>query len=242
MQYANTNGAGLSASDIVISSDRSQNDTISVRVGKDAQAVFTKLFGVNSVTVHASAAARSDGVSSADYVAPVAVSSEHPMLGCTPSPCFGATQLDMVDLKAKGGPNAAGNFSLLNLQIGAGGSVGDSTLADWLTIGYNADMPLGVYTGVPGAKFNGSQFQTALAGRVGQEVLFPVYTPPIVLSGSNAQFNIIGWVGFHVTGFDANGNTGKVYGWFTRRVSGGIQVSTGSNIPDNGVRAVQLVN
>ena len=241
MQYANANGAGLSPSDIVISSDRAPNDTISVRVGKEAPAVFTKLFGIAAVTLHANAAARSDGVSSAEYVAPVAVSSKHPMLGCTPPPCAGATQLDMVDLKAKGGPNAAGNFSLLDLRINGGGSVGDSTLADWLTNGYDAYMPLGVYTGVPGAKFNSSQFQAALAGRVGQEVLFPVYKPPIVGSGSNAQFNIIGWVGFLITGSSGSGNSGTIYGSFKRFIAQGLQSSNPGSQSDFGVRAVQLV-
>ena len=241
LQYANANGAGLLPSDIVISSDRAPNDTISVRVGKAAPAVFTKLYGVNSVTIHASAAARSDGVSSAEYVAPVAVSSKHPLLGCVPPPCSGATQLDMVDLKAKGGPNAAGNFSLLDLRINGGGSVGESTLADWLTNGYNASMPLGVYTGAPGAKFNGSQFQAALAGRVGQEVLFPVYRPPILLSGSNAQFNIVGWVGFQITGSSGQGNSATIYGSFTRFIAQGLQASNPGSQFDFGVRAVQLV-
>ena len=241
MQYANANGAGLAASDIVISSDRAPNDTISVRVTKPAPAVFTKLYGVNSVTLHASAAARSDGISSAEYVAPVAVSSKHPMLGCTPPPCAGATQLDMVDLKAKGGPNAAGNFSLLDLIFNDGGSVGGATLADWLANGYNAAMPLGEYDGVPGAKFNGSQFQAALAGRVGQEVLFPVYKPPIVLSGSNAQFNIIGWVGFLITGSSGSGNSGTIYGSFKRYIAQGLQATNPGSQSDFGVRAVQLV-
>ena len=225
----------------MISSDRYPNDTISVRVGKEAPAVFTKLFGISSVTVHAGAAARSDGVASAQYVAPVAVSSKHPMLGCKPPPCSGATQLDMVDLKAKGGPDASGNFSLLDLGINSGGAVGDSTLADWLTNGYDAYMPLGVYEGVPGAKFNGSNFQQALAGRVGQEVLFPVYKPPIVLSGSNAQFNIIGWVGFRITGSSGGGNSGKIYGQFKRFIAQGLQGSNPGSQSDFGVRAVQLV-
>ena len=60
-EAANANGAGPSASDIVSSGDRVPNDTISVRVGKEAPAAFMKLFGINSVTVHASAAIRSDG-------------------------------------------------------------------------------------------------------------------------------------------------------------------------------------
>jgi hypothetical protein len=241
MRYANANGAGLSPQDIVISSDRAPNDTISVRVRKEAPAVFTKLFGLNSVTVHAGAAARSDGVSSAEYVAPVAVSSQHPMLQCSPPPCTGGTQLDLMDLKKKGSPDAAGNFSLLDLRIGAGGAVGDSTLADWLTNGYDAYMPLGVYTSVPGSKFNGADFRQALAGRVGQEVLFPVYRPPVVLSGSNAQFDIVGWVGFQITGSSGGGNSGTIYGSFTRFIAQGLQGSKPGSQSDFGVRAVQLV-
>jgi hypothetical protein len=241
VRYAAANGGALSASDIVISSDRAPNDTISVRVGKAAPAVFTKLFGIDSVSVHANAAARSDGVASAQYVAPVAVSSLHPMLGCTPPPCEGATQLDLMDLKKKGSPDAAGNFSLLDLRIGAGGAVGDSTLADWLTSGYDAYMPLGVYTSVPGAKFNGSQFRQALADRVGQEVLFPVYKPPVVLSGSNAEFNIIGWVGFLITGSSGGGNSGTIYGSFTRFIAQGLQATNPHSQSDFGVRAIQLV-
>ena len=227
MRYATVNGATLSPQDIVISSDRASNDTISVTVRKEAPAFFTKLFGLSTVTVRSTAAARSDGISSAEYVAPVAVSSKHPMLGCNPAPCIGATQLDMVDLKAKGGPNGAGNFSLLDLSVQASsGAVGDSTLADWLTNGYDADMPLGVYEARCQARsFNGSNFRQALAGRVGQEVLFPVYKPPIVLSGSNAQFNIIGWVGFQITGSSGGGNSGTIYGSFTRFIAQGLQAS-----------------
>lgn len=241
LAYADANGGGLTADDITIGSDRVPNDTISVRVGKSAPAVFTKLFGLTSVTIHTRAAARSDGVSSADYVAPVAVSSEHPMLGCTPPPCEGATELDMVDLKAKGSPDAAGNFTLLDLRIGAGGAVGQSTLVDWLEHGYDQSMPLGVYTSVPGAMFNGAGFREALAGRVGSEVLFPVYRPPIVRSGSNAQFTIIGWVGFKITGSSGGGNSGKVLGSFTRFIAQGLQASNPGSQSDFGVRAVQLV-
>ena len=89
IRYAQVNGASLSSGDIVISSDRAANDTISVTVRKEAPAVFTKLFGLSTVTVRSTAAARSDGVSSAEYVAPIAVSSKHPMLGCKPPPCRG---------------------------------------------------------------------------------------------------------------------------------------------------------
>ncbi len=225
----------------MIWSDRAPNDSISVRVGQSAPAVFTRLFGLDSVSVGAKSAARSDGISSAEHVAPIAVSSQHPMLQCTPPPCAGETELEMIDLKQKGGPDAAGNFSLLDLRGLAGGAVGDSTLADWLENGYDQSMPLGTYTSVPGAKFNGGSFRQALADRVGAEVLFPVYRPPVVLSGSNARFNIIGWVGFHISGSSGGGNSGKVLGSFTRFIAQGLQATHPGSQSDFGVRAVQLV-
>ena len=76
---------------------------------------------------------------------------------------------------------------------------------------------------VPGSKFNGADFRQALAGRVAQEVLFPVYRPPVVLSGSNAQFDIVGWVGFQITGSSGGGNSGTIYGSFTRFIAQGLQ-------------------
>jgi hypothetical protein len=241
LQYANSNGAGLTASDVTISSDRVPDDTIAVHVGKLAPTFFTKLFGVNSLSIHATAAARSDTVSSAEYVAPITVSSRHPMLQCKPPPCTEPTEIDLLDLKQKGSSAAAGNFGLLDLRIGANGAVGDSTLADWMLNGYNQDMPLGVYTSAPGAKFNGSQFDSALQARVGSEVLFPVYKPPITQSGSNAQFNIIGWVGFRISGWSGQGNSGKVFGSFTRFIAQGIQASNPGGQSDFGVRSIQLV-
>ena len=242
IRYANVNGAGLAAGDVVISSDRTANDTISVRVTREAPAVFTKLFGLNTVTVRASSAARSDGVSTADGVAPIAVSSNHPMLSCTPPPCSGSTTLDMVDLKAKGGPNGAGNFSLLDLTGKANGGVGDPIIADWITNGYDQAMPLGTYTGVTGAGFNSGNVRSAFQGQYGNDLLFPVYRPPIVKSGTNAQFDIIGWVGFHITGESGGGSSGTIYGHFTRYIAQGLQATkNGNGNPDFGVRAVQLV-
>ena len=49
-------------------------------------------------------------------------------------------------------------------------------------------------------------------GVLGKEVLFPVYrllTGP----GSNARYDIIGWVGFVVTAFDPSGSSGTVTGY-----------------------------
>ena len=143
-------------------------------------------------------------------------------------------------------PSAAGQqrrrrqLHLLDLWQGGNGSPGNSTLADWMENGYDQEMPLGIYTGAPGADFNGANFLQALRDRVGTEVLFPVYQPSIVLSGSNAQFNVVGWVGFQITGYNAKGDSGSVSGSFTRFIAHGIQSSDPNDQSDFGVRALQL--
>jgi len=71
-------------------------------------------------------------------------------------------------------------------------------------------------------------------------VLFPVYKPPILAGGSNAQFNIIAWVGFHIDAATAGGPSGALVGHFTRYIAEGIQASSW-NPNDFGARVVMLV-
>ncbi len=74
---------------------------------------------------------------------------------------------------------------------------------------------------------------------LGKEVLFPVYrllTGP----GSNAKYDIIGWVGFVVTSFNPSGSSGTITGHFTSYTANGVQVTTGGN-PYFGVKKVELV-
>ena len=82
--------------------------------------------------------------------------------------------------------------------------------------------------------------QDALDARTGSELLFPIYDA-VQGQGSNLSYHVIGWVGFHMTGYDARGSSGILYGWFTRVVWQGIQVERGSTESDFGVRAIQLV-
>jgi hypothetical protein len=241
IEYSNKNGGNLDPSQITISSDITTNDTIKVHLSAPAPGFFSKLFGLSSVTVGAGAAARSDNVGAALRVAPIVVNWQHPKLQCHPLPCPGLTEIDLADLHNPGSGDAAGAFGLIDLIQSDNGSVGASDLADWITQGFDEYMDPGLYYSAPSSKFNSVQVRDAMSVSVGQVLLFPIYKT-IVGPGSNAQYDVIGWVGFYVTGFDANGSGGAVYGYFTRRVSGGIQVSPGSTIPDNGVRAVQLVN
>ena len=239
--YADKNGGGLTSDGLTISSQITPVDTITVTIRRSSPSFFAKLLGFDAVAVDKSAGARAEVPAAALFVAPITVNRHHPMLGCSPPPCTGATRISLADLHQPGSGDAAGAFGLLNLDPDdQHGSVGDSTLASWMADGMNKLMPLGIYESVPSAKFNGSQFEAALEGVYGKEVLFPVYDPPIKLGGSNARFNIIGWVGFHVADADFHSSGGEVFGNFTRYIAKGVQATT-SGGADFGVRTIQLI-
>jgi Flp pilus assembly protein TadG len=250
LQYAVKNG-GLGSGGVTFSSKIVANDTIKVTVKRAAPTFFAKIFGKNSVTVGSTATARSEGVSAVKYVAPIVVHYKHPLLNCkgpaskpTCAPDFGPTHpttLDLEDLHKPGGGSGAGAFGLLNLNYGdPTGNIGAGTLADWLLHGYADELPLGTYYSAPSANFNNSQFQSSLDAVIGKEVLFPVYrllTGP----GSNAKYDIIGWVGFVITSYNTGGSSGTLTGYFTSYTASGVQATTGGN-PYFGVHKVELVD
>ena len=235
LQYAQTNGRPISTNDIAISSVLSSNDTIAVQAKSVAPGFFSKLFGIDSVNVGATAAARAGLASQALYVAPMVVSKSHPLLAGAGCPCF--KQQTSLDFGAMGAPGA---FGMLNLD-GGSGTVGASAEGQWILRGFDKYLPLGSYRSDPGAKFNSSNVQGALADRIGTVLLFPVFDT-LTGSGQNAQYNIIGWVGFYLTGYDVHGNNATLNGYFTRYIAKGIQAASGTTEPDLGVRVIQLVH
>jgi putative Flp pilus-assembly TadE/G-like protein len=207
------------------------SNTIKVHVSKPVNGFFSKLFGVDSFNVGADASARSMQPGEARWAAPIGVDVKHPLLQCKPLPCFDVdTELDLQ----KVGPGA---FRLINLDQSHGGT-SPATLADWMLNGYSGWMPLDWYFSDPGAKFNSSHIQDALAQRIGTEMLFPIYDQTKG-QGANFEYHVIGWVGFVITSFDARGNSGKLYGHFVRVVWEGIQAEAGT--PDFGVRSIELI-
>jgi Flp pilus assembly protein TadG len=236
VQYANANGGGVTAANVTISSVLSPNDTISVRASNSAPGFFAKVFSINSVNVDASAAARSDLPAQALGVAPMVVSDQHPLLKGAGCPCFGPnTSLPYNPL------GAPGAFGMLNLDQG-GNNPGSSDEGNWIEYGFNKNLPLGQYASDPGAKFSSGNIQTALTDRIGTVLLFPVYHK-LTGTGSNAQYDIIGWVGFYLDSFNVQGNNATLYGHFTRYIAKGIQVTTSNpNESDFGVRTIQLVH
>jgi hypothetical protein len=248
--YANKNGGGLAAAGgITFSTQWMPNDTVAVKVTRPAPGFFAKLFGIKSVNVTARATARAFNVSSARYVAPIVVHYKHSLLNCTPSahptcnPTFGqSTTLTLSDLHQPGGGSGAGSFGLINLNgVDDTGNIGAGELADWLTNGFDEDMPLGHYNSAPSANFNNSQFLAALDVVRNKEVLFPVYrllTGP----GANAQYDIIGWIGFYIRSYTADGNGGTLTGEFSRYIAEGLTVENGGGPPDLGTHEIELVN
>jgi hypothetical protein len=232
VEYGTKNGGSVTAANVSFETKVMPNDIVVVRATKSAPGVFTGLFGVNSVDVHATAKARAGSLNQARYAAPIAVDILHEKLQCQPDPCF--NQQTVIDLE-KTGPGA---FRLINLDRSHGGT-GQQTLSDWILHGYQGLMPLDNYYSDPGAKFNASQVVSSLNERIGDTLLFPVYDDTRK-SGANFDYHVIGWVGFTVTGFDAHGSNGKVFGYFTSVIWEGIMGS-----PDGegnfGARTVALI-
>jgi uncharacterized membrane protein len=239
MQYSTKNGGGLSGSDITVTSGQAPNDTINVKLKRPASGIFTKLFGVDTVTVGAKASARASLMDQAQYVAPIGVNVLHPKLkGTATCPCFGPGNATTLPLGKTGAP---GSFDLLNIDSSHGGT-GQAILASWILHGYDGDLSLGDYFSDAGAKWNASEINDALTKRLDTTLVFPVYDK-LVGTGSGAQYHVIAWVGFHITGFTASGSSGSITGWFTSVVWDGIPstTSTGGQ-PDLGARTVYLVD
>ena len=241
-QYAAKNGGGLGGgeegeeSGISFSQKLVANDTITVKVKRSAPGFFSKIFGIKSVTVGAKASARASNVSAAKWAAPITVRNTHPKLADLGCPCFG--EATSLPLDKTGAPGA---FALVTFDSDVQGTTGTPILADWINHGLDRYLNLGAYLSDPGAKWNSSQIRSTLSARIGSELLFPVYDT-LTGTGSNAQYHVIGWVGFHLTGVTANGNSGSISGWFTQVIWEGLQVESSSQTPSFGARAIELVD
>jgi Putative Flp pilus-assembly TadE/G-like len=234
-EYAEKNGGGEVT--ITFSTRVVPNDLITVTVSRPAPGYFSKVFGIEEVEVKARATARAGIPSKARGVAPIAVDERHPMLQCR---CWGEpTQLDLRNLHDPGGNDAAGAFSLVNLNsLYDGGNIGAETLADWIREGYDGELPLGSYRSAPSADFNSGHIRSAINLVLGTELLFPVYRS-VVEGGSQAEYEVVAWVGFVPTSFSGGGSRGTIHGYFTQVTWHGLADESGT-VPDLGVRTISL--
>jgi putative Flp pilus-assembly TadE/G-like protein len=236
-QYATKNGGGTM--NITFRSKVVPNDTITVTGSRPAPGFFSKVLGVNSVTVHANASARVGGLSAAKWVVPIVVDEKHPKLQCNPNPCSGDTELVYQHFKANGSPNGAGNFGFINLT---GQGQGTSDLGNLIDNGWNQYMDLGDYDAITGNMFSSSNIGDKLDARIGDVLLFPIFRK-LTGGGTGAHYEIVGWAGFRLTGLDLHGNNEKLFGEFVSVTWDGIQAETASDAGvDFGVKNVSLVD
>ena len=236
LEYADENGGGVLAADVTFSTTVLAGDTISVEAERPADSFFTKIIGIDTVGVGSTAKARAGVPSEARWAAPIGVDEQHDFLNCSPVlSCFGPTNPTTLEME-KVGPGA---FRLLNLD-GSKGGTGSKILSEWILEGYDGSMAPGQYNSDPGAKFNSSDVKAAMAERLETEMLFPVYRT-IRESGANLEYEVIGWVGFFVTGFKGKANGGTVSGYFSRVIWEGTLNGTGGTT-DFGVRSVALID
>jgi hypothetical protein len=245
MDYANKNGGNVAGSDIVISSTAAPNDTIAVKARKNDVGVFSSLLGIGSANIDARAKARVGPPQDVLHVAPMVVFCGHIFIhNCNKdsTPDFGPGHMTTMDYDPMGAPGA---FGMLNLD-GGGGTPGSSDEADWILHGFNKYLPLGTYRSDPGAKFSSQNLQGALDARLNTVLLFPVYKT-LDGTGQNAQYEIIGWIGFMLTGYEVQGNNATLHGYFTQFIAQGILTGSGngtSGPPGSstwGVKSIQLV-
>jgi hypothetical protein len=230
-EYAAKNGGGLES--VSVSSVRVANDTVRVQGAAPAAGHFSRVFGIDSITVRATATARAFTIGEARWVSPFGVDEQHPMLQCQPEPCFGqpaTLELDRV------GPGA---FRLLNID-GSHGGTSPVIVGDWIRNGYGGYMPLGWYYSDPGARFNSIQIRSALEARVGEEALFPVYRATRG-QGANFEYEVVAWVGFRMTSFTIQGSqNSRLNGYFTSIVGEGIASESAEGTP-YGAHTISLV-
>jgi hypothetical protein len=240
LAYANKNGGDVAGANITVTSTVLPNDTISVRARKTDPGIFSSIFGVASADIDARAKARVGPPTKARYVAPMVVDCEHPLIhNCdgNSTPDFGINTT--MDYDPMGAPGAYGMLNLGGVQ-----NPGSSEEAEWILHGFDQYLGLGNYRSDPGAKFSSSNIQDALEARKGTVLLFPVFR---VLSGTgqNAIYEIIGWIGFHLTAFEVHGNNAVLHGYFTEFIAQGILTGTGGggSGPSSsfGVKSIQLI-
>jgi len=242
MSYANRNGGDVAGGDIVITSQYQPNDTITVTGRRNDPGIFTKVIAIPGADLTAKATARVGPPTEALHVAPMVVYCGHSLIqNCNNdhTPQFNVPTT--MDYDPMGAPGA---FGMLNLD-GENGTIGSSTESAWITDGFDKYLGLGKYKSDPGAKFSSQNLQGALDDRIGTVLLFPVFKT-LDGTGSNADYDIIGWIGFYLQSYGVHGNSATLHGYFTQYIAEGILSKHGpgsGGVPSSffGVKSIQLI-
>jgi hypothetical protein len=246
--YATRNG-GPAPTSVTVTKTKGTNDTIVVEMNAQTPGVLSGVFGVEAVDIGAHAAARAALPGKVRWVAPIVVNEKHPMLNCgtgdfgRPKPCAGPgnpATLDYYHLKVGGGgktaPDGAGSFGFVDFT---GEGNGTNDLKQQMEDGYNEYIEPGNFSARTGNPFSAISGEIDQHIAAGDELLFPIYRK-IVGSGTNAQFEIIGFAAFVITSVDFTGSNEKIYGYFTGNVSWDAIEAESGTPTDFGIRAIIL--
>ena len=238
--YALKNGFTLPASGITISGTVVPDDSITVKVDKNAPTFFAKVFGVATVPVRAEATAKSSLIGSAKYVAPIAVNIQHPMLSGVNAgvncPCF-----DVPTTLPLGKTGAPGAFALIDLDGNKGGTgASDARRLDPATASRTISISA-TTSRTPARSGTRRKSKTRLNARLGTVLMFPVYDT-LTGTGVNALYHVVAWVGFRVDSFTASGSSGSITGVFTSITWEGLPASQPNSEPNFGARVVTLIH
>lgn len=242
MSYANRNGGDVAGADIVITSQYQPNDTITVTGRRNDPGIFSKVIAIPGADLTAKATARVGPPAQALHVAPMVVYCGHSLIqNCNNNHTPQFNVQTTMDYDPMGAPGA---FGMLDLD-GENGAIGSSTEAAWITRGFDKYLGLGKYKSDPGAKFGSQDVQSALDDRIGTVLLFPVFRT-LDGTGSNADYDIIGWIGFYLQSYDVHGNNATLHGYFTTYIAEGILSQHGpggGGVPSSffGVKSIQLI-
>ena len=152
LEYANKNGGNVDVSEIKITSKAIANDTITVDAKAPAPGFFSRVMGIDSVTVGARATAarrrrRAVQIRRADRRRREASGSP-----VHPNPWQDMQELKYQHLKNNGSPDGSGNFGFINLTDDGG--TGSSDLGDWIPKGFSGYLGLGEYDARTGNPFS----------------------------------------------------------------------------------------
>lgn len=242
LTYANKNGGDVAGADIIVTSQYMPNDTIEVNGRRNDPGIFSKVIGFSGANITAHAKALVEPPSGALHVAPMVVFCGHSLIqNCNDNHTPQFNVPTTMNYDPMGAPGA---FGMLNLD-GETGTIGSSTEAAWILDGFDKYLGLGKYKSDPGAKFSSNNVQSALDKRMHTVLLFPVFKT-LDGTGQNAQYDIIGWIGFYLTGYTVNGNNATLSGYFTTYIAEGIisRHAPGSGgVPSSffGVESIQLI-
>jgi len=138
----------------------------------------------------------------------------------------------------------SGNWGFADLRNCAPGAVGNSTLGDWWANGYSGTVNAGsCYSTQPGNSISSNNVKTALDALIADQtvILLPLIDT-FTGSGSNTSVNVVGFTGFVITGYVANGSASNrhIEGYFTNALcSSGCKSGTG-NGGTSGVATIKL--